>query len=108
MQPVIKTSVLGTCFVRTDQLDGETDWKLKVAIHGTQALERNSELFRCEARISAEKPHNDIHSFIGSFSMVKKQLLIRNAHSCGFLRSAFLAANKNQTFIILAILCRSV
>jgi phospholipid-translocating ATPase len=28
----------GTCFVRTDQLDGETDWKLKVAVPDTQAL----------------------------------------------------------------------
>ena len=28
----------GTCFVRTDQLDGETDWKLKVAVGDTQKL----------------------------------------------------------------------
>lgn len=28
----------GSCFVRTDQLDGETDWKLKVAVSETQKL----------------------------------------------------------------------
>jgi magnesium-transporting ATPase (P-type) len=28
----------GTCFIRTDQLDGETDWKLKVAVGETQRL----------------------------------------------------------------------
>jgi phospholipid-translocating ATPase len=28
----------GTCFVRTDQLDGETDWKLKVAVGETQSM----------------------------------------------------------------------
>ena len=28
----------GTCFIRTDQLDGETDWKLKVAVGETQKL----------------------------------------------------------------------
>lgn len=28
----------GTCFVRTDQLDGETDWKLKVAVAETQKM----------------------------------------------------------------------
>lgn len=28
----------GTCFIRTDQLDGETDWKLRVAVSGTQKL----------------------------------------------------------------------
>jgi len=28
----------GSCFVRTDQLDGETDWKLKIAVRETQKL----------------------------------------------------------------------
>lgn len=28
----------GSCFVRTDQLDGETDWKLKIAVPETQQL----------------------------------------------------------------------
>lgn len=28
----------GSCFIRTDQLDGETDWKLKVAVACTQRL----------------------------------------------------------------------
>lgn len=28
----------GACFIRTDQLDGETDWKLKVAVGCTQRL----------------------------------------------------------------------
>lgn len=43
---VSKTSVMflfllqfeGSCFIRTDQLDGETDWKLKVAVSCTQRL----------------------------------------------------------------------
>ncbi|CAK5265344.1 unnamed protein product [Mycena citricolor] len=29
----------GTCFIRTDQLDGETDWKLRVAVPECQKLE---------------------------------------------------------------------
>jgi phospholipid-translocating ATPase len=28
----------GTCFIRTDQLDGETDWKLRVAVPESQKL----------------------------------------------------------------------
>lgn len=28
----------GTCFVRTDQLDGETDWKLRIALTKTQKM----------------------------------------------------------------------
>ena len=29
----------GTCFIRTDQLDGETDWKLRIAVGACQRLE---------------------------------------------------------------------
>jgi len=29
---------VGTCFIRTDQLDGETDWKLRLAVPSTQSL----------------------------------------------------------------------
>lgn len=43
---LLKTSERsGTCFIRTDQLDGETDWKLRVAVSSTQNLEKNSVLF---------------------------------------------------------------
>lgn len=28
----------GSCFVRTDQLDGETDWKLKIAVRETHKM----------------------------------------------------------------------
>jgi len=31
----------GACFIRTDQLDGETDWKLKLAVQNTQTLQSN-------------------------------------------------------------------
>ena len=62
--------MIGTCFIRTDQLDGETDWKLRIAVPPSQAMENNTELFDCDAHIYAEKPHNDIHSFIGRYSMV--------------------------------------
>ena len=30
------TEPSGACFIRTDQLDGETDWKLRLAIPATQ------------------------------------------------------------------------
>ena len=32
------TEKSGSVFLRTDQLDGETDWKLRVAISYTQAI----------------------------------------------------------------------
>lgn len=32
------TEKTGACFIRTDQLDGETDWKLRIAMPYTQNL----------------------------------------------------------------------
>lgn len=58
----------GSVFVRTDQLDGETDWKLRLAVPFTQKANRDCELSSIDASIFIEKPQNDIHSFIGTFS----------------------------------------
>uniref|UniRef100_A0A674NN34 Phospholipid-transporting ATPase n=1 Tax=Takifugu rubripes TaxID=31033 RepID=A0A674NN34_TAKRU len=55
----------GACFIRTDQLDGETDWKLKIAVGCTQRLP--ADLFSIAAYVYAQKPHLDIHSFEGNF-----------------------------------------
>lgn len=41
----------GTCFIRTDQLDGETDWKLRVAVPATQKLRTEKELLSIDAEI---------------------------------------------------------
>ncbi|XP_029700720.1 probable phospholipid-transporting ATPase IIB isoform X2 [Takifugu rubripes] len=57
----------GACFIRTDQLDGETDWKLKIAVGCTQRLPAVSDLFSIAAYVYAQKPHLDIHSFEGNF-----------------------------------------
>ncbi|XP_058413326.1 probable phospholipid-transporting ATPase IIB isoform X4 [Diceros bicornis minor] len=58
----------GSCFVRTDQLDGETDWKLKVAVSCTQRLPALGDLFSINAYVYAQKPQLDIHSFEGTFT----------------------------------------
>jgi phospholipid-translocating ATPase len=41
----------GTCFIRTDQLDGETDWKLCIAVPATQKLPSDQELLSLDAEI---------------------------------------------------------
>ncbi|XP_037068803.1 probable phospholipid-transporting ATPase IIB [Pollicipes pollicipes] len=58
----------GACFIRTDQLDGETDWKLRLAVSSTQKLARSTHLFGIDAEVYAEKPQKDIHNFIGTFT----------------------------------------
>ena len=77
----------GTCFIRTDQLDGETDWKLRVAVPATQKLPSEQELLNLDAEIygasfksdspdrshipafAADAPSKDIHTFIGTFTI---------------------------------------
>ncbi|XP_072614244.1 probable phospholipid-transporting ATPase IIB isoform X4 [Vulpes vulpes] len=65
-----KLTVRGSCFIRTDQLDGETDWKLKVAVSCTQRLPALGDLFSISAYVYAQKPQLDIHSFEGTFTRV--------------------------------------
>ncbi|KAL5520334.1 hypothetical protein ACEPAG_9548 [Sanghuangporus baumii] len=59
----------GGCFIRTDQLDGETDWKLRVAVPTCQKLRSDKELLKLDAEIYADSPIKDIHTFIGTFSI---------------------------------------
>ncbi|XP_078731924.1 putative phospholipid-transporting ATPase IIB isoform X3 [Lampetra fluviatilis] len=58
----------GSCFIRTDQLDGETDWKLKLGVTCTQRLPAVADLVTISAHVYAEKPQLDIHSFTGTFT----------------------------------------
>ncbi|KAK0085310.1 hypothetical protein PV326_005945 [Microctonus aethiopoides] len=62
------TEESGACFVRTDQLDGETDWKLRLAVPATQKLDSDAQLFDIKASLYVEKPQKDIHAFIGTFT----------------------------------------
>ena len=51
---LLRTSdISGTCFIRTDQLDGETDWKLRVAVPECQKL-AEGDLARLDAEIYGE------------------------------------------------------
>lgn len=71
----------GSCFVRTDQLDGETDWKLRVSVEGTQSLSSENDLLRIEGSIYAEKPTKDIHTFIGTITLRSVPTLSSSSHS---------------------------
>ncbi|CAG8503566.1 1120_t:CDS:2 [Cetraspora pellucida] len=63
------TETSGACFIRTDQLDGETDWKLRLAVPYCQKLHTDSSLLSIDAEIYADTPSKDIHNFIGNFSI---------------------------------------
>jgi phospholipid-translocating ATPase len=58
----------GSCFVRTDQLDGETDWKLRTAVPITQKMDP-LQFPLLEGYVSVQKPTKDIHSFLGKMAV---------------------------------------
>ncbi|KAI4180731.1 MAG: hypothetical protein L6R41_007042 [Letrouitia leprolyta] len=53
----------GEAFLRTDQLDGETDWKLRLASPLTQSLEPHA---FARLRIVAGRPSKKVNDFIGT------------------------------------------
>ncbi|CAO1635680.1 unnamed protein product [Jaminaea pallidilutea] len=63
----------GTCFIRTDQLDGETDWKLRVAVDLTQRMAESDiaglALENKRAIVYAGPAIKDIHTFAGTFTL---------------------------------------
>lgn len=55
----------GACYVRTDQLDGETDWKLRRAVRSTQKLLARQSPRDLDIETLVEPPHMDIYAFKG-------------------------------------------
>ncbi|VDK43443.1 unnamed protein product, partial [Cylicostephanus goldi] len=65
------TEKSGGCFIRTDQLDGETDWKLRIAVPFTQHTNNEAvrDIMEINCEIYAEKPQKDIHAFVGTIKV---------------------------------------
>ena len=61
------TEKSGGCFIRTDQLDGETDWKLRLAVPSCQRLPSDENLLDLQGLVFADRPHKDIYNFVGNF-----------------------------------------
>ncbi|KAI5635830.1 e1-E2 ATPase domain-containing protein [Phthorimaea operculella] len=64
---------MGTVFIRTDQLDGEIDWKLRIPLPSTQKLPTDAHLLDINAQIFVEKPEKDIHSFFGTCTRLDEE-----------------------------------
>ncbi|KAE8444120.1 hypothetical protein EG329_000902 [Mollisiaceae sp. DMI_Dod_QoI] len=67
--PAADAAGVGETFIRTDQLDGETDWKLRLASPLTQSLDV-SEFIRL--RVVAGKPDKKVNEFIGAVELLPK------------------------------------
>lgn len=62
------TEKSGASFIRTDQLDGETDWKLRHAVPICQKARSDMQLINMTAAVYAERPKKEIYDFIGTFT----------------------------------------
>ena len=63
------TDKSGSIFIRTDQLDGETDWKLKKPVATTQSM---NDIFRCvveNIKLTVEPPNKEIYKFNGAIEI---------------------------------------
>ncbi|KAJ1975608.1 putative aminophospholipid-translocase [Dimargaris xerosporica] len=67
------TEASGACFIRTDQLDGETDWKLRIAVPSCQRLPDYSSLMDHDGEAEVDAPHKDIYQFLGTLKCSASQ-----------------------------------
>ena len=84
--PKLDAATVGETFIRTDQLDGETDWKLRVASPLSQELDI-SDFTRL--KVVAGKPDKKLNEFVGTIElqptigMPQKQQSIRGQKTRG-------------------------
>lgn len=62
----------GETFIRTDQLDGETDWKLRLAPAATQVLRSG---LLSGVTITASAPSKEVNNFVGSLAYETPSIL---------------------------------
>ena len=55
----------GQCYIKTDQLDGETDWKLRRSLLFSQKLLSKQSARDLDFELTCEPPHKDIYAFKG-------------------------------------------
>ncbi|KAL8700238.1 MAG: hypothetical protein Q9201_005556 [Fulgogasparrea decipioides] len=65
-----ESNSVGEAFLRTDQLDGETDWKLRLASPLTQALDPRE---FARLRIVAGRPSKKVNEFVGTVEYLPQE-----------------------------------
>jgi phospholipid-translocating ATPase len=57
----------GSIFIKTDQLDGETDWKVRRAIRSTHGRFSTNKYEKIKGTILHAPACDDIYDFLGSY-----------------------------------------
>jgi phospholipid-translocating ATPase len=66
--PASESETSGEAFIRTDQLDGETDWKLRLPSPLSQTLEI---VELTKLRVTASKPDKKVNEFVGTLELAE-------------------------------------
>ena len=69
LPPSADSGGVGETFIRTDQLDGETDWKLRIASPLTQTLDPRD---FTRLKIVAGRPSKEVNEFVGTVELAPK------------------------------------
>lgn len=72
------STTVGETFIRTDQLDGETDWKLRLAAPLTQNI-ATEEFVRL--RVTGGKPDKKVNEFVGNVELLPSREEARQQHA---------------------------
>ncbi|KAI5789083.1 phospholipid-translocating P-type ATPase [Geopyxis carbonaria] len=84
----------GEAFIRTDQLDGETDWKLRIA----PSLTQNMSAAALESlTITAAAPSKEVNNFIGSLAYSGRRLSHDSVSSGGNHKSSSVGLSIDNT-----------
>eukprot|EP00759_Apiculatamorpha_spiralis_P024625 PhF_6_TR27937/c0_g1_i3/m.41160/K01530/E3.6.3.1; phospholipid-translocating ATPase len=59
------TEKTGASFLRTDQLDGETDWKLRFPVRVTQQCTTHQQIVNCTGELQVDPPTKEVYKFCG-------------------------------------------
>jgi phospholipid-translocating ATPase len=63
-----ESSASGEAFIRTDQLDGETDWKLRLPCQLSQSLDISD---FTKLKVTASKPDRKVNEFVGTLELAE-------------------------------------
>lgn len=67
----------GSLFIRTDQLDGETDWKLRKPPLFTQKFDNYEDILELKGCLVIEPPSRQIYNFVGQLNIVSDSILLK-------------------------------
>jgi phospholipid-translocating ATPase len=62
----------GSIFIKTDQLDGETDWKVRKSVGSFQKANLDDDIWNVEGVFNIESPKKEIYDFAANFTPFKK------------------------------------